>query len=477
MTISNLIFLIEAINSNSIETQTPLDVVDQMINNIPIEYFSNPNIKFLDPCCGTGKFLLRIIEKLDVGLIDVITDPKVRRRHILENQIWAFDISEVQIMIFKSAISRLNWSVNEETINYNIYNCDFINLKQGNNMKFDVIIGNPPYQDDNKEKGENGRKQSSSKIWPIFCKKSINDFLKDNGHLLFIIPASSLKGTRLTGFNFKKTFGDYLGKKITIGTDSWFENISTKNIFFHLQKTKRNNLNDLIEIEYYNKNMELEHNINIKAKDFIEEISFIPMKYSKSCNVLNIVSKVFNSKYENLFNEGCGGISAKKEIDKNIDIDLINGEVYLGGGNIGANSIIIKKALSDANILQTKEKNKRGYNIKKLIWPVGCADNPIFHADFNGNLIVGTSASFTCLESNWTLEGMKSVLRSKLFVFLIRDLRFDGYVNHMDYLPKVDMSKVYTDDEVCDLFNLSIDEKKYINSIATEKSVGRKKKK
>jgi len=472
MAISDLIFLIEAINSDNIETQTPLFVVDQMINNIPIEYFSNPNAKFLDPCCGSGKFLLRIIEKLDSGLINIVPDQKERRRHILEKQIWAFDINEIQIMLFKAALDRLNWVVNEEKINYNVYNCNFIDFKQGCDMKFDVIIGNPPYQDDSKEKGENGRKQSSSKIWPKFCKKSIENFLKDNGHFLFIIPASSLKGTGPNGFNFKKTFSKYLGKKIAIGTDSWFENVSTKNMFFHLQKTERNNFNDLIEIEYYNKNMELEYSKKIMAQEF-NDISFVPMKYSSTCDVLNIITKFFNSGYDNLFTTGCGGINGNGEIDKSIDIDP-NGEIYMGGGNIGGKSVVIKKALINANILTSKEKNKRGHNIKKLIWPVGCADNPIYHADLNGNLIVGTSAAFTPIEDNWTFDGMKSVLRSKLFVFLIRDLRFDGYVNHMNYLPKVDMSKTYTDDEVCDLFNLTEDEKKYISTIQTEKKEKKK---
>jgi hypothetical protein len=324
-------------------------------------------------------------------------------------------------------------------------------------MKFDIIIGNPPYQDDTNKMGENGRKQSSSKIWPKFCKKSINEFLKEDGDILFIIPAGALKGTGPNGFNFKKTFGEYLGHKITIGTDSWFKGVSTKNLFFHLQKTK-NNLNDEIQIEYLDKDLNLEYKTKISRKHF-NEISFIPMKCSKDCDVINIVSKVFNSGYPNLFNQGCGGITVKDEVSDEIDL---KGDVYLGGGNIGANSVIIKQSLENANINSEAERSKRGYNIPKIIWPLGCADNPIYHVDLDGHLIVGTSAAFTTIEKDWTIEGINSVLRSKLFIFLIRDLRFDGYTNHIDYLPKIDMSKVWSDEEICDFFKLSSNEKEYI---------------
>ena len=49
-------------------------------------------------------------------------------------------------------------------------------------MKFDVIVGNPPYNDDGNNENGSGRS-----IWPKFLKKSL-DFLKEDGYLSLIHP-------------------------------------------------------------------------------------------------------------------------------------------------------------------------------------------------------------------------------------------------------------------------------------------------
>lgn len=55
-------------------------------------------------------------------------------------------------------------------------------------MKFDVVVGNPPYQDGTKEGGQN-------KIYNIICKNSLN-LLKEDGVIAFITPTSVLKKSK-----------------------------------------------------------------------------------------------------------------------------------------------------------------------------------------------------------------------------------------------------------------------------------------
>jgi len=55
-------------------------------------------------------------------------------------------------------------------------------------IKFDAIVGNPPYQDGTKEGGQN-------KIYMLFCKKAF-ELLSDSGTISFITPASALKQSK-----------------------------------------------------------------------------------------------------------------------------------------------------------------------------------------------------------------------------------------------------------------------------------------
>ena len=50
------------------EVMTPISLVNDMLDTLPKEVWSNPNLKWLDPCGGCGIFSSVIIERLMVGL-------------------------------------------------------------------------------------------------------------------------------------------------------------------------------------------------------------------------------------------------------------------------------------------------------------------------------------------------------------------------------------------------------------------------
>jgi hypothetical protein len=160
------------------EVFTPIPLIEEMLDKLPIEVWSDPTFKWLDPANGMGNFMISIYFRLMKGLKDIIPDDEQRKKHILENMLYMSEINKKNCFLTKQIFDINN--------NYklNIYNGDSLTLdtlKVWNVEKFDIIVGNPPYQDDTGNKG--------NKLYPKFVELSINILLKDNGFLLFVHPS------------------------------------------------------------------------------------------------------------------------------------------------------------------------------------------------------------------------------------------------------------------------------------------------
>jgi hypothetical protein len=124
-----------------------------------------------------GNFPIAIYMRLMDGLANEITNVKKRKKHILENMLYMCEINKKNAFICKRIFDA---------------NDDFqMNIYRGNNLeadynevfnvdKFDIIVGNPPYN-------APGARASGNTIWQFFVRKSIES-LKDNGYLCFIHP-------------------------------------------------------------------------------------------------------------------------------------------------------------------------------------------------------------------------------------------------------------------------------------------------
>lgn len=222
-------------NLSNDEVFTPPALVNQMLDLLPSELWSNPNAKFLDPVCKSGVFLREMAKRLMKGLENQIPDQQKRINHIFTQQLYGIAITELTALLSRRSVyctkkanhekysictdftdeqgnilyERLSHTFQNGKCTYcgasqSVYDRDddletyaynFIHLEnpfelfKDKNMQFDVIIGNPPYQ---LNVGIE-QKNFAISLYHKFIMQSIK--LKPN-YLLMIIPARWYAGGR-----------------------------------------------------------------------------------------------------------------------------------------------------------------------------------------------------------------------------------------------------------------------------------------
>jgi len=142
---------------------TPKWVVKMMIDKLEEEnpgLFADKTKTFADLYVKSGLYLTEIVTRLYKGLEDTIPDRKARIKHILENQVHGFAPSEIIHAIAKNFV----YGNFADIDNSNLQCRDLTEAaKNGEKvkMKFDVVVGNPPYQEETKD-------TSDTPVYPLF---------------------------------------------------------------------------------------------------------------------------------------------------------------------------------------------------------------------------------------------------------------------------------------------------------------------
>ena len=176
------------------EVFTPIDLINKVLNLLPANVWTNQNLRWLDPCAGSGNFLAIVYIRLMNGLKSWQPNEAKRSSHIIKNMLYFCEIDKANSALIKKMVSKIIGS----KVAVNLLVGDFLSDSKQNKEfvkdGFDIIVGNPPFQDDPTIINENKRIIGhKNKLYERILDKCL-DILLDNGHLGFITPNNLFAG-------------------------------------------------------------------------------------------------------------------------------------------------------------------------------------------------------------------------------------------------------------------------------------------
>jgi site-specific DNA-methyltransferase (adenine-specific) len=230
-------------NLSNDEVFTPPELANRMLDTLADAWaashggasiWADPTVRFLDPCTKSGVFLREITRRLNAGLATQIPDLEKRVEHILTKQVFGIAITQLTSLLarrslycskfangkhsvarsFKTPAGNIwfermehDWVNGKcsycgagqtpldrggelESHAYAFIHTDDIAARMGElfgeNMQFDVIIGNPPYQ-----LADDGHGSSASTIYHRFVEQA---FQLDPRYAIFVTPSRWFAG-------------------------------------------------------------------------------------------------------------------------------------------------------------------------------------------------------------------------------------------------------------------------------------------
>ena len=419
------------------EILTPFSLIDDMLDMLPENVFSDPNKKWLDAGAGTGFFSMKLYWKLYNGLDGVIKNKEQRHNHIIEHMLHLSELRDENILKLREIFGE----------NANIFAGNFLELK-GN---YDYIIGNPPYNCNGIKKVPTNNKLSKKRdgqtIWIAFVRHSIK-LLRNKGSLLVIIPSIWMKPDKARTYHFLTSFKIKKLKCLTnTETNRFFSGeAQTPTCYFHLIKESSDGVIDL-----YDKDLKKYIEYPLKKDEPIPVFGASILKKIKVKENQIPLPKVYKT------NMPSKTISLKKNYSKDHPYKNIR-------------TTVLSK-LDARVVLEYSNKPMAFYGKKKIVMGHKMYGFPFI--DYKGEYGISNRDNYVILsDDDETLERLCEFFSNKLALYLFETTRY-----RMKYLEKYifqllpDITKLdnvpdnITVDSLSDYFKLTDEERKSVKNL------------
>ena len=475
-------------NLSNDEVFTPPSLANDILDLLPADIWSNPDAKFLDPVSKSGIFLREMAKRLVVGLEQKIPDKQERINHILKNQLYGIAITELTALLSRRSVYCSKTANSEYSV------CDQFDDEQGNviyksiqhtwkdgkctycgaskdvyhrdkaletyaynfihtdkpeklfNMKFDVIVGNPPYQ-----LNDGGGTGSSAKpIYNLFIEQAKK--LKPR-YLTMIVPARWYSGGKGLD-NFRdEMLQDHRISVLVDYVDSrdCFPGVDIAGgVCYFLWEKDRNGICDVTTVR---------KNTIIKDQRFLGEFDTF-IRDNVSIGIIRKIKSQHSSFLDRVVSSRMPfGLPSNQNFESDGDLVLISSS---GTGNISKKKITSNVELIDKwKVLLSKASNdhggqpdkdgKRRIFSKIEVMPPGTVCTESY-------LAVGK------YESELEASNMVTYLQTSFCRFLVPTILLTQNITKgkFAFVPDLDMTETWSNDRLFDLFNINEQERDFI---------------
>jgi len=412
------------------EVYTPMIFInDKMLHDLEIYYknkynkniFEDETLKWGDTSAGMGNYPIAIYYKLMDGLKKKFPNKKHRKKHIIENMLYMAELNKKNCYVIKQI-----FNFNNE-YKLNLYEGDSLQLdiqKEFGITKFNIIIGNPPYNEESNKRGE---------LPPIY-NKFIEYYIEKCDLLYFIIPSRWFSG----------------GK----GLDSFRKNMLIRTDIVYIK-----HFDDACKI--FGNSVEIKGGVNYFLKD---------VNYNDSCKFNGITTKLnkydifVDGKFHNIIDKIIKFPSIKNIFKgRYFNIETNSKDLDMNNKNIKCYVSKLKGLIKYIN----KNNIKQQYNYWKLITPTGSYKAYSGFGDLyilNKNEVHTTSYVQFKINTKEEADNLLSYMKTKLPNFML-SLRKNSQLisaSTCKWIPLPPLNRKWTDEKIYKYFKLSDEDIKLI---------------